>query len=581
MNKERESTRRDVISSSERSNRNGERITDHNEHTGSEREDAHGAASNIASQTERQSAQGSGSHASMRPERRGRTISFSSEESGELGDEDTDGEDLVSVNCSTVRDHPVRNSAQYRGGSLFERNNPGRSYNEVHWQRSYDWRRNTGEREEENWLDQERRFRARSTLSYSSPYDHAVEWGRQAPGAHSTAFRQPERYTQYRNDGHAQFRPEVPYNTQRRAQEMVPRRGIIPELVPRRTQHSNREPDHFQGDTNNRNDFPEYSYRPHETTSFGSSKLFKMEPFPTNKKPDEKYNAWLYWKGTFQLAMEKAGITNQRAKGVELLLHIGPELRRVMMAKDMLLDERDVEPGFPFYDYAVDHLEEYLRSLTDRAVDVVKFSNAKQEEGETTMDFEFRLSEMAKRTGGTQEMVRAQLIKGLRDQVFAKQMFIEGVSLQTIVTNATRQEAFQEGEKESHAAIWKGCNVAAVKEDSDRGKATPPSKSKVHGERQAPYRPRSLLARGRNLQRDNAQRGDNRTYGRRDRSRDHEEGKQCNRCGFYRHRGQFCPALEAKCNRCREIGHYEAKCTRRVNRVSQSDDEQRVREIRN
>lgn len=297
------------------------------------------------------------------------------------------------------------------------------------------------------------------------------------------------------------------------------------------------------------------------SSRFGSSKLCKMDPFPKDKKPDEKYSAWEYWKTTFQLAMEKAGIVDERAKAVELMLNVGPELRHIMIVREMVPEEKNVGPNFPFYTLAVEKLEAYLMSLTDRAVDVVKFSEASQKESETAIEFEFRLTEMARRTKATREMVRAQFIKGLRDQPFAQQMYVEGTDLQTMVKNATRKEAMMESNKSASNQIWKGCAVAAISKDSPDRKS--PDVAKPSDRQQERHgRSRERDAGGRR-QTDRA-----RGWEREGRGRSRSElPKECERCGFTRHPKGYCQAAEGRCRRCNEIGHFAKKCRKQVHTI--------------
>lgn len=91
------------------------------------------------------------------------------------------------------------------------------------------------------------------------------------------------------------------------------------------------------------------------------NKMFKVEPFPKSLKPTDQYQEWTFWIANFEMAAEKAGTTEQRSKAIDLSLHIGEEVRRIIVAKEMLPRESAVEQNFPFYDNLVGKLEEHFR----------------------------------------------------------------------------------------------------------------------------------------------------------------------------------------------------------------------------
>lgn len=62
------------------------------------------------------------------------------------------------------------------------------------------------------------------------------------------------------------------------------------------------------------------------------NKMFKVEPFPKNLKPTDQYHEWTFWLANFEMAVEKAGTTDQRPRAIDLSLHIGEEVRRIIVA---------------------------------------------------------------------------------------------------------------------------------------------------------------------------------------------------------------------------------------------------------
>lgn len=174
----------------------------------------------------------------------------------------------------------------------------------------------------------------------------------------------------------------------------------------------------------------------------GLNKMFKVEPFPRGVKSTDQLQEWNYWLCNFEMAIEKAGIVGQRPKAIELSLHIGEEMRRIIIAKGMMPSERSVDPDFPFYENVTDKMECYFRSLTDESVDVAAFNSLKQGERETALEFEFRLQQLAKRMKETNPaMIKTRYIEGLRDVEIRNRAFVDGISLQDTVKMATRKEA--------------------------------------------------------------------------------------------------------------------------------------------
>lgn len=326
--------------------------------------------------------------------------------------------------------------------------------------------------------------------------------------------------------------------------------------------HSTGNRERFHGDRtlndqlarpmNSQGDIAGPSRRIHETaqsggnnSQIGLNKMFKVEPFPKGIKPTDQLQEWNYWLCNFEMAIEKAGIIGQRPKAIELSLHIGEEMRRIIIAKGMMPSERSVNLEFPFYDNVVEQMERHFRSLTDESVDVAAFNSLKQGERETALEFEFRLQQLAKRMNETNTaMIRTRYIEGLRDTELRNRAFVDGISLQETVKMATRKEAisakvteFLPWHRDERAAV----TVAAV----DRGD---------YGKR--------LDERDGYL---NTQQG--RNQGRKPERKAQDNGEKCNQCGVARHRFGKCPAVGKVCFDCNKIGHFRHMCPKKIRNV--------------
>lgn len=165
------------------------------------------------------------------------------------------------------------------------------------------------------------------------------------------------------------------------------------------------------------------------TSRMGTSKMFKVEPFPKGIKPTDQFQEWLFWHANFEMAMEKAGTIDQRAKAIDLSLHIGEEIRRIIVAKGMLPRETAVTGNYQFYDSLTEQLDAHFRGLTDESVDVASFNALKQKEDETALEFELRLRQMATRVRETNvAMIRTRYIEGIRDKALRDRAFVDGRS---------------------------------------------------------------------------------------------------------------------------------------------------------
>lgn len=308
-----------------------------------------------------------------------------------------------------------------------------------------------------------------------------------------------------------------------------------------------------------------------EASRLGSVKMFKVESFPKNVKPTDQYQEWNYWISNFEMAVEKAGTTDQRAKAIDLSLHIGEELRRIIVAKAMLPRESAVPEGFPFYDNLVKELEGHFKGLTDETVDVTSFNKLKQEENETALQFEMRLMMLAKRVNETNKaMIRTRFIEGLRDQAIKERAFIDGISLKDVVKMATRKEAIT-AKQQMEFSPWNedGRGTAVVAAMSRSQHPQPGRSSRGYGGS-------SHNASASRQEYSGGRHASNRTSGQDTRG----QASRCKRCGVVQHKGNSCPAEKASCFKCKEIGHFRHMCAAVV-RAVEPDERNEKGEVQN
>lgn len=276
-------------------------------------------------------------------------------------------------------------------------------------------------------------------------------------------------------------------------------------------------------------------------------RMINPPEFPKDISSSGKLEAWLDWKKVFETSMELADLVSQRTKANYLTLLGGSELRQIITLRNMLPDIEDVEEDFPFYKKLVKSLESYFREMSDITIDVVAFMNASQEAKESARDFEVRLRRTAERCQNKigEDMIKTRFIQGMKDHELAHQACIEAMDLSTLVTRATRQEAFGRAKVQKFNP-WQASDsmsseqpTLAVVSAHDRGKRL----SYRQGSRQAPGRARPWAG--------GTERPKNSNLFPR-------EG--CKKCGYRTHHFGSCPANGRVCNKCKKAGHFERVC---------------------
>lgn len=287
-----------------------------------------------------------------------------------------------------------------------------------------------------------------------------------------------------------------------------------------------------------------------------TAKMFKVEVFPKGVKPTEQLQEWSFWLTNFEMATEKAGVTEQRARAIDLSLHVGEDIRKIIVMKEMLPSERSVPQGFPFYDNVVQKLEAYFHSLTDETVDVTIFNTMRQMEKETALEYEFRLRQVAKRIKVDNiPVIRTRFIDGLRDKELKERAFVDGIPLEQVVMMATRKEAIDSKPQEFKPWGTEGISVAAIAKPAQA--VGTPTRSV-----QAPPGPYTVSGR-RDMGR-NDRRGFQRFKPRHALTAGASRENKCPNCGVIQHRlVGHCPATNANCFDCVEVGHFRHMCTKK------------------
>lgn len=289
-----------------------------------------------------------------------------------------------------------------------------------------------------------------------------------------------------------------------------------------------------------------------ETVSESAIRWDNIIPFPKNVPATKMWEAWTCFIEDFEIASSLSNVKNPRRRVELLLLSMGEELKGVVRAAKL----RPESESDDCYEIFVRNIDRYLKSMTDPAAEHESFSNMRQEEGESAVNFHARLSRKVQLCGYSLDdqdrFVRTQLLRGLRNQDLKKAARMYGHDSNFIVQSATRAEAFH-AETPSSVVESNALIASSSQQRSSQGQF----KRRVENYHRFGSPRKRLLTN---------HTPSNRTtvpMSRRNR---------CPRCFRPSHRGTECPAKRKNCNLCGVLGHFAAACRdRRVNMMKQEE----------
>jgi hypothetical protein len=268
----------------------------------------------------------------------------------------------------------------------------------------------------------------------------------------------------------------------------------------------------------------------------------RVQPFSSDIPQTDKSYRWSLWVKRFKMALELAGVENQRDAAMELSLAAGDEVSAIIMTEGLLPEADDVDADFPFLDFVLHGVADAFERLTDSGVTAREFHNAAQTEKETASEFARRVRLLAKKMKLDHEaLITSQFISGLSDVEVRRWANLFHLDLEGALSVAIRAESDPDyratlvlGNRPSNAPLA----IAAV--------AAPPAQntSSAKKDKKRPKREHSRGDEG-----PDAKRGS-----------DGGSGGRCRRCGRFSHRDKPCPAIDALCNTCQKPGHFSAMC---------------------
>lgn len=268
------------------------------------------------------------------------------------------------------------------------------------------------------------------------------------------------------------------------------------------------------------------------------SRFMKPDPFPSDIVASQRYEAWLYWRQQFTVALELSGEKSQRTKANFLLMCVGPELSKLIFSMRWLPSKNDVADNSPVFDKLMKKLDNHFKDTADSTVDMGVFEAMTQGPKEGVRDFYIRLMRQAALCGLEDKptLVKGRFIAGMKDKVTAADAYKYAWSLKKLIKTAALVESAEALKPVNWARQSSAIEVAAVEEKPtvDRVKSEFDKKKFNRFKQNKQQKPRTISQAG---------------------------PSGCSNCGIIEHRvAGRCPAQGKRCMRCKRIGHFKAVC---------------------
>jgi Zinc knuckle len=291
----------------------------------------------------------------------------------------------------------------------------------------------------------------------------------------------------------------------------------------------------------------------------------KVDPFPKDVPSSSKLSTWEYWLTTQELASETNGVTGQRQRAVDLRLSAGDEIGRIIMLEKLMPSRDEVSPDFRFYDYLVDGVSRFFRTMSDGNINAAEFQNTRQGVDENVNAYATRFKMIALKVGHVDDaLATSTFIKGLKDEAAKGLALSLNMSIEDTIPMVMRREVNPQQDALSFPTYQEPLRVAEVRNDSSsRGRGK---------NRQLSGRNERTRGTKREHSRDNGSRGE---WSKRQKS---DNQMECWRCGRTNHRSDNCPAIDKECRKCRKKGHFEARCTKKVQKVEKKEEKVKKRD---
>lgn len=269
------------------------------------------------------------------------------------------------------------------------------------------------------------------------------------------------------------------------------------------------------------------AHRPTKLGRFSAPTQFNSELLQS-----EKYDGWLRWKTTFDVAIAiMDGRPSDTQKIGLLYTHVGDEVRDLItMLKLPPMHSGQTPSDAGLYAELSKGLNDYFRTLVDESTEFARYTARKQATGEGVHKYAMKLRELGERVGVGYDSIpfKHQFIAGLSNREFAIRAKQDGLKIGVILERAGRMEQEAEAEKQWAQTDRHGESVMRIASEKDWKKPMPGRKRK-----RSPQHASS--------------------------NRSTESGK-CPNCGLAHFKGHGCPATGKKCLKCGRMNHFARTC---------------------
>lgn len=314
----------------------------------------------------------------------------------------------------------------------------------------------------------------------------------------------------------------------------------------------------------------------HKNSNKEFASSFAMLPvFPENLNWNEAREKWLTWKKLFERALElKCFGKSQREKETILLMRGGNMIQDIAFNQQPAPGETlevGTEQEMPVFDNLLKRCEYYFTINSHVVIDVERFRNIKQKEGESFCTFVAnlrRLATLCSFGGNVEQEIKMQIMHGAQDRQFLIQQGIcQDKSLAEIEAIGVRLEMTR--------SMFPQPDTSEVKKEPENKEELNAIQSHRHKD--------DNRAGGKWSARPQSNRG-----WQSDRGRDHryqsngnqytnENGSKCGQCGM-NHRPRDCSAYGKRCHNCGKMNHFESVCRqKRINFVNNEHEDAQVK----
>ena len=250
---------------------------------------------------------------------------------------------------------------------------------------------------------------------------------------------------------------------------------------------------------------------------------------------------WQKWKRELERYFDACGISSQWEKRSQLLHLAGPDLQEIFDHLPGVEDIPHVVRDPPYYDVAIQKLDEHFEPMRRRNYERHLFRQIEQKQDERFADFVLRLRIQAKRCEfdrfdrrEVEDRLIEQIVESCRSKELRRHILAKDMSLDEIVTLGTTLADVQQQMNEL---------------DRSHGEIKQQQQEVVNRVIRRPQFPRAKFQS--DFRSANAAKWTNRA---------------CFACGRKGHlkNDSSCKAMNAKCLKCGELGHFMNRCLKRT-----------------